>query len=166
MDGSFVPAKKRGAGVGKTKRGKGTKWMVVVDGKGIPLGGILESASPAEVTLAERSLDTIRVPRTGAGRPKTRPKRVIADKAYDSDPLLQRLKQRGIVLFSPHRRNRKGKRAQQKRMWRRYGSRWIVERTFSWIGRFKRLIVRCEHHLTVYSGFFHIACIMIALRRL
>ena len=50
------------------------------------------------------------MPRTGAGRPKTRPKRIIADKAYDSDPLRQRLKQRGIVLFSPHRRNRKGKR--------------------------------------------------------
>jgi hypothetical protein len=36
-DGSFAPAKKRGADVGKTKRGKGTKWMVVADGQGIPL---------------------------------------------------------------------------------------------------------------------------------
>ncbi len=53
MDGSFAPAKKRGACVGKTKRGKGTKWMVVVDGKGVPQGSQLASASPAEVKLGE-----------------------------------------------------------------------------------------------------------------
>mgnify|MGYP003337718344 CR=1 FL=1 len=39
--------------MGKTKRGKGTKWMVVVDGQGLPLGEYLHSASPAEVRLAE-----------------------------------------------------------------------------------------------------------------
>ncbi|MEZ5386818.1 MAG: hypothetical protein R3F13_15000 [Prosthecobacter sp.] len=43
----------RGEAVGKTKRGKGTKWMVVVDGEGVPLGATLHSASPAEVTLVE-----------------------------------------------------------------------------------------------------------------
>jgi len=42
---------KGGLGVGKTKRGKGSKWMVVVDGKGIPLGSTTTSASPHEVTL-------------------------------------------------------------------------------------------------------------------
>ena len=47
------PGEKGGAAVGKTKRGKGTKWMVLVDGQGLPLGVRLESASPAEVTLAE-----------------------------------------------------------------------------------------------------------------
>src|SRR6266571_2637463 len=34
----FCSRQKRGCGVGKTKRGKGTKWMVVVDGAGVPLG--------------------------------------------------------------------------------------------------------------------------------
>jgi hypothetical protein len=41
---------KRGSAVGKTKRGKGTKWMVLVDGQGLPLGVRLESASPGEAT--------------------------------------------------------------------------------------------------------------------
>jgi hypothetical protein len=53
---------KRGAAVGKTKRGKGTKWMVVVDGRGLPLGVRLESASPGEATLAEATLAQVRVP--------------------------------------------------------------------------------------------------------
>ena len=63
----------------KTKRGKGTKWMVLVDGEGLPLGVRLESASPAEVTLAENTLAEVRVPRP-KGRPRQRPERVIADR--------------------------------------------------------------------------------------
>ena len=88
----FCSGEKRGSGVGKTKRGKGTKWMVVVDGAGVPLGNHLYSASPAEVRLAETTLAAIRVGRRHrAGRPRQKPVRVIADKAYDSDPLRKRL---------------------------------------------------------------------------
>ena len=36
-NGTFAPASKRGPGVGKAKRGKGTECMVVVDGHGVPL---------------------------------------------------------------------------------------------------------------------------------
>jgi hypothetical protein len=53
IDGSFAPTKKGEAAIGPTKRGKGTKWVVVVDGQGIPIGGTLASASPSEVRLAE-----------------------------------------------------------------------------------------------------------------
>ena len=78
--------KKRGDAFGKTKRGKGTKWMVVVDGEGIPLGIHLDSASPNEVTLIEKTLQKIAVPRQGPGRPRNKPTRLIYDKAADSDP--------------------------------------------------------------------------------
>src|SRR6266581_8567632 len=103
----FRPSEKRGAEVGKTKRGKETKWMVVVDGRGVPLGDHLCSASPSEVRLAEQTLSTIRVSRKHrAGRPRQKPLRVIADKAYDSDPLRFGLKHRGIELICPHKKNR------------------------------------------------------------
>jgi hypothetical protein len=47
----------------------------------------LGSASPAEVKLAEITLASIRVPnRHNHGRPRQKPQRLIADKAYDSDP--------------------------------------------------------------------------------
>jgi hypothetical protein len=58
---------KRGAAVGKTKRGKGTKWMVLVDGQGLPLGVRLESVSPSEVALAEATLAEVRVVPRGKG---------------------------------------------------------------------------------------------------
>jgi len=139
----FCSRKKRGCGVGKTKRGKGTKWMVVVDGRGLPLGNYLHSASPGEVTLAEATLATIRVGRRHhAGRPRQKPVRVIADKAYDSDPLRKRLRQRGIELIVPHRCNRKKSATQDGRALRRYRRRWIIERTNAWLGNFRRLVVR------------------------
>ena len=52
---------KRGLAVGKTKRPKRTKWMVLADVEGIPLGVRLEGVSPAEVTLAEATLAEVRV---------------------------------------------------------------------------------------------------------
>jgi transposase len=140
--------------------------MVVVDGQGIPLGVQLESASPGEVTLAESTLRQILVPRAGGGRPKTRPLRVIADKGYDSDPLRWRLLQRGIVLSCPHRRGRTKPSLNDGRELRRYRKRWKVERTFAWLGNFRRLLVRHDHHILSYQAFFHVACRAITLRHL
>ena len=155
---------KRGLCVGKTKRGKGTKWMVVADGQGIPLGSQLVSASPAEVTLAESTLARISVPRAGRGRPQSRPLRVIADRAYDSDPLRWRLLQRGIVLLCPHRRKRRRASLNDGRPLRRYRKRWKIERTFAHLGNFRRLLIRQDRLLSLYQGFFHLACLMLTLR--
>ena len=140
--------------------------MVVVDGQGVPLGVHLDAASPAEVSLLEPTLATIAVPRAGPGRPRQKPERVIADKAYDSDRLRARLKRRGIELIAPHRRNRKKPKTQDGRKLRRYRKRWKVERTFAWFGNFRRLLVRWERHLKMYLAFFHLACWLITLNRL
>jgi transposase len=162
----FRSGEKRGCGVGKTKRGKGTKWMVVVDGAGIPLGDHLCSASPSEVRLAETTLAAIRVGRRHhAGRPRQKPLRVIADKGYDSDALRARLRRRGILLIVPHRSHRRHTPPQDGRILRRYRRRWTVERTFAWLGNFRRLVVRYDRSLSIYRAFFHIACFMIVLRR-
>jgi transposase len=140
--------------------------MVVVDGQGVPLGNLLDSASPAEVTLLEPTLDTIAVPRIGPGRPRKKPERVIYDKACDSDPLRQRLAKRGIELICPHRRNRVKAPLQDGRKLRRYRRRGKVERTFAWLGNFRRLLVRWEVNITMYQAFFHVACLLITLRQL
>jgi len=167
---SFFPAKKGGAGVGKTKRGKGSKCLVFVDGKGLPLGSHTDPAtrgtSPTEVRLAEKTLQQIKVPKKGPGRPRARPKRVIGDKAYDSDPLQKRLRKRGINLLSPHRRNHRNVNRQDDRLWDRYRRRYTVERTFSWFGNFRRIVVRYEHQVCMYEAFLQIACVMIVIKRL
>ena len=162
----FCSGQKRGSKVGKTKRGKGTKWMVVVDGEGVPLGKQLYSASPHEARLAEETLASVRVSRQHRrGRPRQKARRVIADRAYDSDPLRQRLAARGIELIAPHRWNRSKAPTQDGRALRRYRRRWKVERTLAWLGNFRRLVIRYDRSITIYEAFFHIACFMIVLRR-
>ncbi len=90
---------------------------------------------------------------------------MIADGGYDSDPLRTRLARRRIELIVPHHKNRIRPPTQNGRALRRYKRRWIVERTIGWLGNFRRLVVRYDRSLTVYRGFFHIACFMIVLRR-
>jgi transposase len=140
--------------------------MVVVDGTGTPLGADLDAASPAEVTLLEATLDTVAVGRPGKPRrPRKRPERLMADCGYDSNPLRARLAQRGIEPIIPARRNNRRATHQDGRKLRRYRRRWIVERTFAWIGHFRRLVVRYERLITTYAGFFHLACALLTLRR-
>ena len=139
--------------------------MVVVDGSGVPLGSQLASASPAEVTLAESTLRKISVPQR-RGPPRQRPLRVIADRGYDSDPLRWRLLQRGILLIVPHRKGRQKPSLNDGRELRRYRKRWKIERTFAWLGNFRRLLVRHDHKVQMYEAFFHVACLIITLRHL
>jgi transposase len=158
--------KKRGAFVGKTKRGKGTKWLVVADGAGVPLGVSLASASPAEVTLIEEALKTVRVPRVRGGAPKRKPKRLIADKAYDADWLRMVMANHGIDLICPHRAGRVRRPLQDGRKLRRYRKRWIVERTIGWLGNFRRLLIRWERHVHMFRAFMNVACLFITARQL
>jgi transposase len=157
---------KGGSAVGKTRRGKGTKCMVVVDGKGIPVGAQLASAQLAECRLAESTIATVKVPRKGRGRPRSHLKRVIADRGYDSDALRKRFKGRGTELIVPYRKYIRNRRFEDKRKLRRYRKRWKIERTNAWLQNFRRIQVRFDRILTVFQGFFHCACLIIALRHL
>lgn len=94
------------------------------------------------------------------------PERLIGDRAYDSDPLDERLfKELGIELIAPHRSNRKKPKTQDGRKLRRYKKRWRVERLFSWLFNFRRLVVRCERCIEMFVAFIHLGCIKILLRR-
>jgi hypothetical protein len=101
--------------------------MVMADAHGLPLAVHTAAASPHEVTLVEATLaDTYTV---------GRPRRLIGDRAYDSDPLDQTLAAQGIELIAPHRRNRKRAPTQDGRPLRRYRRRWKIERLFAWLNR-------------------------------
>ena len=61
---------------------------------------------------------------------EAKPENLIGDKAYDSDPLDEKLKQQGVEMISPRRSNRTLK-TQDGRRLRRYARRWLVERFFA-----------------------------------
>ena len=142
------PGKKGGSGVGKTKRGKGTKIMGMADAHGTPIALSVESASPAEVKLVAQ---TLRDRFTTA-----LPWRLIGDKAYDSNKLDAEMARYGIRMISPNRAGTR--RTQDGRELRRYKRRWKIERTFSWLGFSRRTVVRYERYLANFEAFLHLAC--------
>lgn len=137
--------------------------MLVTEGQGLPIGGMVASAQPAEIQLAEATLRTTRVPRR-RGRPRTRPQVRVADKGYDSEAFRQSLRRRGIRPCIPRRRNQR-RRGRQPDL-SPYRLRWTIERTFSWLGHFRRLVVRYERSVEVYWAFVVLAFILICLERI
>lgn len=154
IDGTFSAAKNGGVDVGPTKKGKGTKIMVMVDASGIPLAVHTSSASPAEVILVHDTVD--------ASFGLDYPKRLIGDKAYDSDSLDEELRHLGIDMIAPNRRRRK--KTQDGRKLRRYKRRWKVERTIAWLQSFRRVRVRDEFKAKNFLAMVQLACIIILLR--
>ncbi len=150
------PSKKRGPDVGKTKKGKGTKLLVLTEGQGLPISAFTISAQVAEINTIETLVD-IQV----AGQ---RPERLLYDKAADADWLRDALEQRGIEQITPHREGRKKPAKTDGRTLRRYKHRWKIERTISWLGYQRRLLVRHEYYAHLFEGFLHLACLMICLK--
>ena len=157
VDATFVKAKGGGADIGLTRHGKGMKTQIIVDAKGVPFGVSQAAADRGETSMVQATLDF--------GTEQVQPKRLIGDKAYDSDPLDAALADLGIEMISPHRRNRKKEnKTQDRRALRRYKRRWHVERTIGWLNNHRKLLVRWEKHSSIFMTFTVLGCCIIASR--
>jgi transposase len=143
--------------VGKTKRGKGTKIMAIADCHGLPVAVCIESASPHEVKLVQKTAAEMLLPDA--------PAHLIGDAAYDSDGLDQTLADCGVNMIAPNRENRKNK-TQDRRHLARYRRRWKIERLFAWLQNFRRLVTRYERHAENFLGMIQLACALILLKHL
>ncbi len=147
---------KGGSGVGKTKRGKGTKIMAIADRSGFPYALHVDIATAHEVKLVGKILE---------GRFLIRlPDRLIGDKAYDSAPWMMKMAGLGIEMIAPHRAGRKRAKAQDRRPLRRYRRRWEVERLAAWLQQFRRITVRWECHVQNFKGMVQLGFILISLK--
>jgi IS5 family transposase len=81
-----------------------------------------------------------------------------ADKAYDFSLCRRALRARGVIPRIARRgiesRERLG----------RY--RWVVERTLSWLNRFRRLKVRYERRADIHQAFLSLGCSLICWQTL
>src|SRR6478672_3098708 len=142
-----------------TDRGKqGSKRHLMVDREGTPLTILLTAANVNETTMLEATLDAVQPIRGRTGRPRKRPDKLHADKGYDSKKNRAALRQRGITP----RIARKG--VESKQRLGRY--RWVVERTHSWLNRFRRLKVRYERRADIHEAFLKIGCALICWKLL
>jgi IS5 family transposase len=92
------------------------------------------------------------------GRPQRRPDKCHADKGYDYPRCREACRQRGILP----RIARKGIESKEK-LGRH---RWVVERAFAWLNRFRRLTIRYERRADIHHAFTALACSLICLRAL
>ena len=153
-----LPGKKRGLKVGKTKCGKGTMIMLLADGNGLPLAVETHGANRAEVKVIESLVECLPLDKL--------PRRLVYDKAADSDDLRERLEWfYDIELVTPHRKNRKRPKRQDGRKLRRYKRRWKVERTIAWLKNFRRVLVRYDHCANRFQAWVQLACVFTILQR-
>ncbi len=156
IDSSSVRALRGGEKTGQspTDRSRpGSKHHVITDGGGIPLATTLTGANAAEVGQLEPLLDAIPPVRGKPGRPRRRPDRVYADRAYDSEPHRQRLRAPGIDPQIARRRAAHGSGLG------RY--RWMVERTFSCFHRPRKLRLRTEWRDDIHEALMATCCSLI-----
>ena len=83
---------------------------------------------------------------------EAKPENLIGDRAYDSDPLDEELRNDGIEMIAPHRSNRSKPPTQDRRRLSRYKRRWLVERFFAWIQWQRRILVRWSTTLRTSSA--------------
>lgn len=165
LDASFVPAKRGGRKIGKTKIGKGSQVLGIVENKkGLPIAIQVENANPHEILFAQRTVESIRIPRR-QGAPITKPKILVADKGYTSQAFRSYLRKRGILFRIPFRKNQKQKRGRKTKHFEiAYKQRFKVERCFAWMDNFRRLVVRYDRSDRMYRGFCILACIIMCLQ--
>ena len=146
-------------GPNPTDRGKpGTKRHVIVDRQGIPLATRLTGANRHDSAVFEEIVDAIRPIRRTRGRPRTRPAKLHADKAYDIPRCRQARTRRHIAV----RIARKGVESSE-RLGRH---RWVVERTLAWLNRYRRLSIRYERREDIHQAFLTLGCSLICFNHL
>ena len=147
-------------GPNPTDRAKsGVKRSLLTEAAGIPVAVAVDGANRHDVKLVRETLEQIEVKRP---RPtKKSPQGLCMDKAYDSDEVRELVKEFG---FTAHIRAR-GEEAQAiKRKAGEKARRWVVERTHSWMNRFRRILIRWEQRADTYIAFLHLACGLITWR--
>src|SRR5262249_11894150 len=158
VDSSFARALGGGeeTGPNPTDRGKkGTKHHAVVDAHGVPLAATVTAAKTPDVQELLEVVDQIPDLPAKPGRPRRRPAALYGEPAYASQP----------------HRAAPGERGTKPRLARRnteQGSglgvfRWVVERFFSHLHRFRKLRLRTDWTLPAHDALLKLACSLICL---
>ena len=125
----------------------------------MPVGLAIEGANRHDMKLVKPTLESIPVERP---RPtEETPQGLCLDKGYDYDEVRDLLKEFG---FTAHIRAR-GEEARAIKQEAGYRARrWVVERTHSWMNRFRRILIRWEKKAVNYLALLHFACAWIAFK--
>lgn len=131
----------------------------MVDGNGIPLSVVVDGANRHDMKLLEATLAAIMIAQLELDLDQGR--HLCLDAGYDYDAVRAVLEAWGYV---GHIRSRSQEQTAQQREPGKQARRWVVERTHSWLNRFRRLLIRWEKKQANFVGMLHLACAWITFR--
>ena len=147
-------------GATPTDRGKGgVKRSLLTEGQGVPLGVVVAGANRPDMKLVAPTLYSLVVERPEPTEEE--PQGMCLDKGYDSEEVRATL---AVFGFTAHITARGQEARALKRQAGFKARRWVVERSHSWLNRFRRLLVRWDKKADNYLAFLHFACALIAFR--
>lgn len=155
--------------IGRSRGGLTSKIHLVVDGRGLPLSMILTPGNVNDTTMLAETIDRIRVPKPGGGRPRTRPERVLADKGYPSRANRAYLADRGIKATIPDKADQRQNRRNKGSAGGRppsfdaeiYKSRNVVERSFNRLKNWRGIAMRSDKTARNYQAGVTLAAALI-----
>jgi transposase len=162
MDGAMTKAPLGGEWTGRnpTDRGKlGVKRSLLTEANGIPVGLTVEGANRHDKRLVEATLESIPVDRPEPT--EEHPQGMCLDRGYDYDDTRASVEEFG---FTAHVRARGEEARAIKQEAGSKARRWVVERTHSWMNRFRRILIRWEKKVENYFGLLHFVCAWITYR--
>jgi putative transposase len=131
----------------------GTKRSLLTDGAGVPLAVTVAGANRNDHLLLEATLAALIVERPEPS--EETPQHLCLDKGYDYDEVRDLVEAWG---YTAHIRVKGEDPAQMPRIPGYRARRWVVERTHSWMNRFRRLLIRWEKREENYLALIHLAC--------
>ena len=131
----------------------------MTEAQGVPLALAVDGANRHDMKLVRDTLSSVPVDRPEPSRDQ--PQGMCLDKGYDFDEVRCTLEEFG---FTAHIRSRgeEAKAIKQEAGFK--ARRWVVERTHSWLNRFRRILIRWDKSPENYIAFLHFACALITLR--
>ena len=148
-------------GPNPTDRAKrGTKRSLLTDGGGTPLCVVVAGANRNDHTLMDETLQAIPVERPEP-TPEA-PQHLCLDKGYDYQEPRDLAATFGFTL---HLRTR-GEEVAGRREAGKKARRWVVERTHSWLNRFRRILIRWDKKPQNYIALLHFACAIVTWRQI
>ena len=127
----------------------------MTDATGVPLVAQVAAANDHDIKAALPLVTEIPAVGGKPGRPKQKPATLVADKAFDSEPLRELLGWLGIEAEIPKRGE--GEHGLGK-------FRWFIERTLSWLHQFRRLRIRWDRKPEIHQAFLSLAAGVICFR--
>lgn len=138
---------------------KGVKRSLLTEGSGVPVGLTIDGANRHDCKMTKATIKSIPVKRPKPTKKKKQG--MCLDKGYDSGEVQDLVKAFG---YTAHIRSR-GEEAQAIKHEAGFKARrWVVERTHSWMNRFRRVLTRWEKKPENYLALLHFVCAIITFR--